>query len=344
MFPIRTSLATFVMIGAALSAPKAVVFAQGNSDFGQGNPSTIVTATDLNLDGTPDIVLTRTFTYQSGRAVKTVLTIDGNAIIHADGVVDQVQTTTSTFGPHGDVLKDIVLIDANNDGTIDARRVVTYTYDGKGDLTRRLTESFNSANVKNSEDIQTNTYDARGNLLTQHWTFDFGFDGTINRVQDLTNMYDGQGRLIQTTAATDTNGDGTVDTRVVTTLQRDNNGLPILQTTTIDDPADGVIDEVRTTTAFEFHGRDIQDLAMSRDVAPLGSPEWSSFTTFTYDQRGNQIARAQAIDLGNDGTVDNTLHATTSYDKKGNVLQTYIEADTNLDGFADETITTTFTY
>jgi hypothetical protein len=338
---ITAACATAMMVSFAPHA--SVVRAQVQP--GPSQPITVVTATDLDLDTVPDIIVTRTLTYQGSRVITTVSSTDGSTTVDANGVVDSVQTTTFTYGQGGQAVLEHTEIDSNNDGVVDLRRVVTNTYDAGNRLIMRLAEIFDASDIKTAEDLQTNTYTSRGDLLSQHWTFDFGFDGTINREQNIANTYDGAGRLIQTITTIDENSDGTVDVETMTTIERDANGHPIVQTTEIDDPAGGGIEQVRESTDFVFQGRDLLALSSSYDAAPLGSLEWTSLTSHTFGNRpGEILERVQAIDIGDNGSVDNTLTATFSYDQQGNLLQSVTEIDSDADGFANQTVTLTFTY
>jgi hypothetical protein len=312
----------------------------------RGNPSQVVTESDFDLDDVPDAVVTRTLTYQSGNPVQIVTVFDGNTVVDADGIPDQTQTQTTTFDAQGKPLQDIVLIDLGANGTIEQQRIADYTYDGHGNLILRDDKVFNyTTGVQLNHNTFESTWDTHDNLLTQVIENDFDNDGVIDRRQSLENEYDQKGHVIENTIEIDTDGDGVVDTRRVTTIQRDNNGRPSLQTLSIDDPADGTIDETRTSSSFVFQGNAIQEVSTARDTAPLGAPpDWTSLTTFTYDQGGLLVAQSTAYDLGANGTVDNTLVNTNAYNNKKNLTETVNEVDIDGDGVADQRVRTIYTY
>jgi hypothetical protein len=312
----------------------------------RGNPSQIVTETDFDLDNIPDAVTTRTFTYQGGDAVQVVTVFDGNTVIDADGIPDQIQTQSSTFDAHHNPIQDVVLIDLGGNGTIEQQRIDDYTYDAHGNLLLRDDKVYNYiTSVQLNHNTFESTWDNHDNLLTQVIENDFNNDGVIDRRQSLENEYDSKGNVIENTIEVDTDGNGVVDTRRVTTIQRDNNGRPTLQTLSIDDPADGTIDETRTSHSFVFQGSTIQQVSTDRDTAPLGAPpDWTSLTTFTYDQGGLLVAQSIAYDLGANGSVDFTLVNTASYNNKKNLTETVNQVDIDGDGSVDQRVRTIYTY
>jgi hypothetical protein len=129
---------TAARIGAAFTALSMLLLVPGTSRVhaqvqqGPSNPITVVTATDLDLDTVPDILVTRTFTYQGSRLITTASSTDGSPIDDADGVIDSVQSTAFTYGQGGRIASETTEIDAGNNGTVDSRRVVTNTYGAGG--------------------------------------------------------------------------------------------------------------------------------------------------------------------------------------------------------------------
>src|SRR5262245_26622213 len=205
----------------------------------RGNPSQIVTETDFDLDNIADAITTRTFTYQAGDPVQVVTVFDGNTIVDADGVPDQIQTQSTTFDAHHNPIQDVVLIDLGGNGTIEQQRIDDYSYDADGNLILRDDKVYNYVtSVQLSHTTIAGTWDDHARLLTQVIENDFDNNGVIDRRQSVENEYDQKGNVIENTLAIDADGDGVVDSLRVTAIQRDNKGRPTLQILSIDDPAD----------------------------------------------------------------------------------------------------------
>ena len=80
------------------------------------------------------------------------------------------------------------------------------------------------------------------------------------------------------------------------------------------------------------------------DLAPIGSIDRRETTTFNYDQQNRPTGRSIAVDIGADGSVENTLNTVFTLDNKSRLLTSVGDLDTNNDGFADQVNTVTNTY
>jgi hypothetical protein len=72
---------------------------------------------------------------------------------------------------------------------------------------------FDGDGTIDGRSLTTNTYDRKGNILTNVYESDDNADGTIDNRFSTTNTYDQKGNLRTSVSKDDFDGDGTVDSR-----------------------------------------------------------------------------------------------------------------------------------
>jgi len=206
--------------------------------------------------------------------------------------------------------------DYDVDGNPD--RIDTYTYDANGNL---LTETFDTDADGDPNEIYTYTYDANGNQLT--YTYDRPSGGTPYWIY--TSTYDANGNRL-TWAYDATNG--TPDW--IYTYTYDANGNRLTETCAAN--AGGTPYWIYTYT-YDANGNRLTE---GYDSNGDGTP--NKIITYTYDANGNRLTEGHDSNL--DGTPD--LIYTYTYDANGNTLSETYDGDG--DGTPELIDTYTYTY
>ena len=234
------------------------------------------------------------------KAVSTIKINDNN-----DGTPDRI--LTYTYDANGNLTREEV--DNNGGGTPD--RILTYTYDANGNLTR---EEVDDSGFSTQDSINTYTYDANGNLTREE--IDENGDGTPEWI--VITTYDANGD--RTRAEVDYNNDGTPDSINTYTYTYDANGN--LTREEVDANDDGTPDRIVIYT-YDANGNWTK---VEYDYDGDGNPDSIYIYTYTYDANGNWTK--VEMNVGDDGTPHRIN--TYTYDANGN--QTKVEYDFGGDG------------
>ena len=123
-----------------------------------------------------------------------------------------------TLSPPSEVVVQTERRDSSADGTVDYLAITTSTYDRRGNpLTIAVEYDYNVDGILDDLGTTTNTNDHRGHLLTQVFAQDAGANGVIDNTWTTTNTYDERGNLLTQLVEYDGNGDGRVDSSQVRT-------------------------------------------------------------------------------------------------------------------------------
>ena len=135
--------------------------------------------------------------------------------------------------------------DAYNDGSVDSVDTVTNTYDARGHLL--TTTSGNSSTIY--------TYDEQGREAAFRSEVDFDGDGVVDYVSSFSRTYDPSGNIVGGVYLS-FSADGSSNSRTVTTSTFGPNGTELSTIVEADYEDDGVIDERYTATStYNSQGR-----------------------------------------------------------------------------------------
>lgn len=151
-----------------------------------------------------------------------------------DGVYEQQLEATYTYDAAGNVSRYVGSYQSHYAGWVDAYQYVgEMTYDGdRHPLTRTLSYDFDIDGTMESRDLETNTYDANGFLLSWEYVADFFVGDDVDWIDRVDYSYSPEGAQQVMTLGTDFDGDGTVERYARSEIQYApaNNALPRIVT------------------------------------------------------------------------------------------------------------------
>lgn len=204
-----------------------------------------------------------------------------------DGTVDSRETISYTYSSFGLVTELVHEFDDDGDGSSDRLEIVSFTYDSRGLLVESVTES-SFAGITTT----VYSYNSRG-LLTG---LEVSSDGGCDPEQQAIYIYNRRGLLIEEAI--------------------DLIGLP--------PTCDVLFLELDRQYTYDRRGNP------STIVETLSGPIFGllrvSTSTLSYDNRGNLVEEVAERDFNDDG-VDAVLISTYSYDRFGNVTEVFLEVD-----------------
>jgi hypothetical protein len=228
---------------------------------GRGNPVRLLTEVDLEADGS---INGRYVSDSTWDASDRQLTSGYDRDFEADGHVDSSRRATSTYGASEQPATFTEQYDGDGDGVYEQVLHADYSYDGAGNLsrfvgnyeshydgwddayrymvemtydrdqrplTRTLSYDFENDGTMNIRDVETNTYDTQGFLLS--WVYVSSFFGNGNDWMDRVDYtYTPEGAQSKYVQGTDFDGDGTLDVFGQSEIQYApaNNALPQIVT------------------------------------------------------------------------------------------------------------------
>src|SRR6266542_6073135 len=88
----------------------------------------VVTEFDSDADGTADLILRNTYTYDDRNLIRSVSETD----LNGDGITDDRSAATFTYNRRGDRILVVGETYSVADNSVESRSTITYTYDRRG--------------------------------------------------------------------------------------------------------------------------------------------------------------------------------------------------------------------
>ena len=261
-----------------------------------------------------DNVSTTIYTYnQAGNPIKEVCTISYE---------DNTSTTTSkvyTYDKNGNKIKEVSY-------GYDCVATTTYTYDGKGQLTKESEISVYEDNSKYTN-VTTYAYDKNGNEIKRAQKTTSPGDGSSSHT--VTSVYNDKGQLVK---CTDVSTYGSSTTREVIVYTYDKNGNKIKEVDKQSFP-DNTKATMTTTSTYDADGHVIKEVCVLKSA-------WSTSKTIitcVYDSAG-RLKKETNVYKDSDG-AEKTVKM-LAYDKAGNLKKVTISYSPTGDGIVSKTVTT----
>lgn len=303
------------------------------------NDGSSLSSFDSDADGTPESV-TRTFSGPMGRELGHRIDFDNDD----DGLIDSVQTSTTTYDEHGRAILQETDEDDNADGLADHHSRVIYVIGSNGQTSSWLFE--NDADLDGTADqrrISTLTYDDRRNQIQYISEFDDDGDGVINFRERIRNTFDAADNITMQDGRADFDGDGIYDWHLVLGNTFDDDGNPISGYQDLDEGNDGTVDSHSVST--REHDESGNETALSSTTESFSPPSLRGSSIHSnYDAMHGPLTVVHEIDSDGDGTPDEVRSDTSTYDADGRELSVVSFVDTNGDGTANINSTTMNSY
>lgn len=272
----------------------------------QGRPATFRRALDFDDDGIPNSVEGEISAYNgSGDLASFVRDLD----FDGDAAPNYRETLSHVYNELGELVSSRNEIDVDFDGITDMTVDSTYAYDADGNLLTQVQEQDSDLDGNpETRDTHVYTYDSAGNQLTRQLSMDFGIDGIIDLTENEVSTYDAAGNRLTHRFETDfVPADGVVDAYQAETSTYDDLGNAL---TLVLESVDH-INNFSRTMFFTYSYNSDRTLLMARlrqeDHDLDGEfDDFSSNTSYTYDDFGNWLSQFEEIDFDADGTVDST--------------------------------------